>query len=199
MANLFADYDPEGRRETPLGPADGLTIRPARVSDAGALGALSAERNGGDPEVYAASFERSIRAAPGSEIVLLLVAELPAALAGFGKVQYFRPPPGSPVDAAPEGWYLAGVVVAPGFRRRGLGASLTAARLEWITERARRAYYFASALNRASIALHERFGFVEKTRSFWHPAARFTGGVGILFEVALGPAASAAAGHEYPG
>jgi hypothetical protein len=55
----------------------------------------------------------------------------------------------------------------------------------WISERASEAFYFANALNRPSIDLHARLGFVELTRDFSIPGASFVGGCGILFRAEL--------------
>jgi ribosomal protein S18 acetylase RimI-like enzyme len=60
----------------------------------------------------------------------------------------------------PAGWYLLGVVVHPKWRRRGIGAALTRERMRWVAQRATEIYYFTHRNNRASQALHERFGFV---------------------------------------
>jgi GNAT superfamily N-acetyltransferase len=109
------------------------------------------------------------------------VATLDGRVIGYGKAAFFSPPPGSPANVAPAGWYLTGVVIRPELRRRGVGLALTAARLKWIRERSPRAYYFANERNRASIDLHGALGFVELTRDFQHPGARFQGGGGVLF------------------
>lgn len=66
---------------------------------------------------------------------------------------------------APAGHYLGGILVHPEHRRHGVGTALTRARLEWIAARARKAHYFANALNTASIRLHQGFGFHEVARS----------------------------------
>jgi aminoglycoside 6'-N-acetyltransferase I len=69
---------------------------------------------------------------------------------------HFHP---APDGAAPAGHYLGGVVVAPGYRRRGIGSALTRARVEWIGARAASAYYFANEHNTASVRMHESLGF----------------------------------------
>jgi len=77
------------------------------------------------------------------------------------------------------------VIVVPEYRRRSVGRILTQARLDWIAQRDRWAYYFANAQNRVSIELHQQFGFIELTREFSHPWATFEGGIGILFRAEL--------------
>jgi ribosomal protein S18 acetylase RimI-like enzyme len=179
--SLFQAYAPGAPRGEPL---PGLAIRPATPADAPALAAIKTERDGWPLEKNRAAFERST-ATPRPDVHLLVAEASPGAVVAFGRAWLFRPPPDAPANAAPAGWYLAGVIVAGAFRRRSVGAALTAARLAWIAERAREAYYFANAQNRVSIDLHARFGFRELTRDFWLPDARFEGGVGILFRADL--------------
>jgi ribosomal protein S18 acetylase RimI-like enzyme len=113
----------------------------------------------------------------------LVVAESGGVISGYGRARLFEPEPEAPVDTAPRGYYLSGVFVSPSERRTGIGAALTQARLDWISERAADAWFFANARNAASIALHERFGFEEVTRRFSYPGLRFDGGEGILFRL----------------
>jgi aminoglycoside 6'-N-acetyltransferase I len=116
----------------------------------------------------------------------LLVAAVPGSetLAGYGRISRFDPPPDSPANVAPAGWYLGGLLVARAHRRRGIGAALTRARLDWIFARSGEAWYFSNARNDASLALHERLGFVEVTRDFVYPGVGFVGGVGVLCRAA---------------
>ncbi|MFP5313469.1 MAG: GNAT family N-acetyltransferase, partial [Actinomycetes bacterium] len=60
---------------------------------------------------------------------------------------------------APAGHYLGGIVIGPQWRRRGVATRLTRARMEWISKRSDRAYYFTNERNAASIGLHRAFGF----------------------------------------
>ncbi len=113
------------------------------------------------------------------------MAEVPGAVAGFGKCAYCKPPEDAPANAAPDGWYLTGVIVTPQFRRRRIGHQLTQARLQWLAGRTSKVHYVASAQNRVTIQLHRQLGFVEVTRDFSFPDVTFTGGVGILFKVDL--------------
>jgi aminoglycoside 6'-N-acetyltransferase I len=99
--------------------------------------------------------------APRSDRVVL-VAVMQGEVVGVAKTHLHPDPDGG----APAGHYLGGVVVAPGFRRRGVGSALTRARLEWIWSRASVAYYFTNELNAASIRMHETLGF--------RPVARFS-------------------------
>lgn len=160
-----------------------------------ALAAIEAAREGVDPGQQAVKLGKLIDAAAAGE-ALVLAAALDDDLLGVAKVARFTPVPGAPANSAPAGWYLLGVVVAEHCRRRGLGRRLTQARLNWIAERARAAFYFSNAGNRASIDLHRPFGFVEVTRDFTFPGASFEGGAGILFRAALSPSFAGASGLD---
>jgi ribosomal protein S18 acetylase RimI-like enzyme len=177
----FADYVP-GRdgAGAPLSESEGLVIRAAAKADLAPLAAIAAEREGGPVEDWEERFER-LYAEVASGAGALLVAALAGEPLGYGKVAFFSPRPGSPGNVTPAGWYLTGLVVKPAFRRRGVGMRLTAARLAWIAERSREAFYVANAKNQATIDLHQKLGFVERTRDFSHPHVRFEGGAGILF------------------
>jgi aminoglycoside 6'-N-acetyltransferase I len=86
---------------------------------------------------------------------VILVAVTQGEVVGVAKTHLHPNPEGS----SPAGHYLGGVVVAPGFRRRGVGLALTRARLEWIWSRASVAYYFTNEHNTASIRMHEPLNF----------------------------------------
>ena len=178
----FAEFTPRTAPGARLTEADGLRLRPAVAADLPRLAPIAAARERVALERALERFE-SIFPEASAGRGLLLLAELGEEAVGFGWASYFTPPPtpDSPPNMAPEGWYLAGVVVSPRYRRRGIGAALTAARLEWIAARSPRAHYVANERNRVSIELHRTFGFVESTRDFVYPRAAFEGGAGILF------------------
>ena len=90
------------------------------------------------------------------------------------------------------------MIVAPALQRRGVGAELTRRRLQWIAERAGEAFYFVDAENRASRALHERFGFAELTRDFTYPGVTFPEGGGVLYRLDLTARAHLANEHAGP-
>ncbi len=178
----------------------------AAPADVDALAAIAHEREGGDLARHRARIGGELERIAGGEGRLLLIARTSDTAIALGRAFRFRhgdtreaggrtdaeraqalpPAPRAPlVPLAPEGWYLGGVIVRPAWRRRGIGAALTAERLAWIAQRAGEAYYFVNARNRASIALHEPFGFVEVTRDFAFPGVTFEGGEGILFRAPL--------------
>jgi ribosomal protein S18 acetylase RimI-like enzyme len=173
----FAEYSPNAK-SMPL--PDGLLLREATREDTQDLARIIAERESEPVETLLPLAERMLdRAHHGPSLLLLATAG--DVVAGFGRADYFIPPQDAPANTAPEGWYLNGVIVCPEYRRHGIGAKLTRARLTWIAQRQSKAFYFASALNLATIDLHKAFGFRELTRDFYYPRVSFEGGVGILF------------------
>jgi ribosomal protein S18 acetylase RimI-like enzyme len=175
----FAEYVPgPPAGPPPLAAADGLVIRAAAPPDLAILAAIAAEREGEPVALWEERFAR-FHGSPGDRA--LLVAALEGQPIGYGKTGHFTPEAGSPANVAPAGWYLSGLIVAPEFRRRGVGLALTRARLAWVAERHPRAYYFANARNQVTIDLHRQLGFVEITRDFVFPHVEFEGGIGILF------------------
>jgi len=158
-----------------------LEIRPATRDDLPACASLAVAESGGEPDAWRDRLGRELH----DPACLLLVASLAGELVGYGRATWFEPPADAPRDVAPRGYYLVGVVVAPRARRLGVGRALTEARLAWIGDRAREAWYFANVRNTASLDLHRRLGFVEVTRSFSYPEVTFEGGVGVLCRVRL--------------
>jgi ribosomal protein S18 acetylase RimI-like enzyme len=184
----FARYEPQPPDEERLALSKSLQVRRALPEDRDALAALVFEREGGVYDEHRRGAKQELSAERSDS--LLLIAQVQGSLVGFGRVRYMAPV-AADVGAAlmPVGWYLAGLIVSPAYRRRGIGAELTRQRLAWIAQRAGEAFYFANAANRASGALHERFGFVEITREFSVPGVSFTGGEGVLYRVELSQSA----------
>jgi ribosomal protein S18 acetylase RimI-like enzyme len=169
-----------------MAPAQGIpSIRPARPEDLRALARITRERSGGDSGAHERSLLRFLAHAEATGRSLLLVAQIEGEIVAFGKCRYLVPPRRDPPDPAPEGWYLAGLIVDARFRRRGIGRALTQARLRWVSERADRTYYVANARNAASIALHAALGFAEVARGPAFATFTFEGGVGVLCRAVL--------------
>jgi len=177
----FAAYDPDHRRGPRAADVDAFVVRRTRADDLPQVARIVAEREEGDPAEHLARLVREFERRDGPESALW-VATLDGRVVGHARAAWFTPTADSPPDVAPEGWYLAGVIVDPEFRGRGVGEALTRARLDWLDGRGGRTFYFANAVNRVTIDLHAKLGFVEVTRRFTYPGASFTGGVGILFE-----------------
>jgi ribosomal protein S18 acetylase RimI-like enzyme len=160
------------------------TIRTAAAADLAASARLAAAHRGGE---YAAWLAR-LAADFDHPQACLLVAEDSARLTGYGRVRRFSPSPDGPASLAPPGYYLSGLLVHPGYRRRGIGGLLTRARMAWTAARAGEIWYFTDAGNQASLRLHQRLGFREVTRDFTFPQVTFEGGVGVLGRAQLEPA-----------
>ncbi len=183
----FADYDPAAEERPKL---DASCIRIARLDDAETLYAISAER--GDesddepnlPNVISrirGELEGIARDAPWC----VYVAELAGEVIAYGRVRDLTHAEDGLPTECPEGWYLTGVIVRPPFRRRGLGALLTQARIEWVGERATEVHYVTNKRNVTSIALHARFGFEPTDAEFAYPRAALERGAGRLYRLAL--------------
>jgi len=182
---LFEEFDKSGSPSNSSDLLAELVVREAVVEDADAIGRISAEREGGDTQTHCAAVRQSLEDLGNDRSRLVLVAEFGRRVVGFGKARSIGERPKVELRETPEGWYLTGVVVAPQYRRRGIGTRLTADRLRWIAERSDMAYYFANARNRVSIALHEAFGFEEVARGTEFAGVSFVGGEGVLFKVDL--------------
>ncbi|GAA4376987.1 GNAT family N-acetyltransferase [Paeniglutamicibacter cryotolerans] len=85
---------------------------------------------------------------------VVLVAAIQGEIVGVAKTHFH----GEPDGKAAAGHYLGGVFVTPDFRRRGIGSTLTRARVDWIWSQSSSAYYFANEHNTASIRMHETLG-----------------------------------------
>ncbi len=168
----FAVYQPTARRI----PLDNLAVREAAVGDVDACVELILDHHGGIQENWRSMFERTVAAEHQS----LFVAEVGGVIAGYARIVLHEPPADAPESAAPAGYYLMGLVVGPGWRRRGVAEALTVARLTWAWPRTGRVFYFASASNPASLELHRKLGFVEVSRSFSFPGVEFADGSGVL-------------------
>lgn len=178
MANplrIFAAYDPvrgERRRVSSL-------VRAAVHRDVEACVDIMRAAGPGDEGARRARLDAAVE----DHSEGFFVVEVEGDVRGFGRVQWLTRPIEAPADTVPEGWYLVGAVVAPQWRRQGVGDALTAARLEWVWLRAEEAWYFANVRNRVSIDLHAKHGFVEVTNDFCVPNVTFDSGrgTGALF------------------
>ena len=158
-----------------------LIIRPAAVADLPAAARLAVDERGGEHTHWRARLAADL----ADQHACLLVAETDGRVLAYARARRFDPPPDAPANVAPAGYYLAGLLVAPEYRRRGLGERLTRARMAWTAARATEIWFFANAANRASLLLHQRLGFREVTRDFTYPGVTFTGGVGVLCRASL--------------
>ncbi len=167
----FAAYEPDAHGV----PLDDMTVRPAEDADLPACAVLMAEREGGDRRVWLERLRYWL--AHGQRV---FVAQGAGRVVAYGRLSWLTPGAEGGRNA-PDGWYLNGIVVAGGFRRRGLGRALTLARCRWVWDRGERVHFVVNAANRASMDLHREIGFREVTRDFVLPGVTFTGGEGVLF------------------
>lgn len=166
--NGFAVFDVgDARRNAPSAVVD---VRHAGLRDIAAI--ISIEEQSRPNQPSSAALEAAVRD-PDRHVV---VASVDGETVGWGKTHFWDYDDGP----APLGHYLGGVTVLPVWRRRGVGAALTAARLQWIWTRAPAAWYVVNARNLASIELHRRWNFTEMARGPKFHTTTFTGGVGLL-------------------
>ncbi|TCO28182.1 ribosomal protein S18 acetylase RimI-like enzyme [Kribbella steppae] len=174
----FADYQPDVDRQS----ADAtITVRPAELADLEACAGLIVSRTGGSVEARTHRLMADLReperyaavACAGDEVI------------GYGGVIHHEVSPGDPPDMAPTGYYLVGLIVAPDWRRHGIGELLTADRMRWTAERADSIYYFANLANGATLDLHHSLGFTEVTRDFTFPGDPLQPGTGVLLRADL--------------
>lgn len=171
-ANGFAEFAlRDGQRKAPAAVVD---VRPAGPQDVAAI--ISIEQQSRRRQPNAAALDATVLD-PDRRVV---VAGVGGELVGWGKTHFWDYDDGP----APSGHYLGGVTVLPAWRRRGVGAALTAARLQWIWARAADAWYVVNAQNLASIELHRRWNFTEVARAPKFHTTTFTGGVGLLLRAA---------------
>lgn len=116
---------------------------------------------------------------------LFVAADAHGEIVGYGRVSWVSRADNAPADAAPQGYYLAGMVIDERYRRRGIGARLTRERMKFIAGKADDAWYLVNKGNRASIALHVEHGFHEATRTFSFPGVILDGPGGILCHARL--------------
>jgi ribosomal protein S18 acetylase RimI-like enzyme len=169
----FADYLPT--REAIASPPINLVVREAHAEDADAIARLHSDRERlplNESVEWAGNVIQSAR----TDNAMLLLAEVGGEVVAYGYAGLMR------ADGIPKGFYLLGLVVDLRYRRQGIGHAITAARMDWIRERAEVAYYFANELNGATIDLHAAFGFREVRRGVSIPGVTFRGGVGVLYE-----------------
>lgn len=174
----FADYQPNVERQ----PADAaITVRPARLADLEACARLIAPRTGGSIEARTHRLMADLREPDRYAAVACADDEV----IGYGGVVHHEVSPDDPPDVAPTGYYLVGLIVAPDWRRHGIGELLTVDRMRWTADRADAVYYFANLANGATLDLHQSLGFTEVTRDFTFPGDPLQPGTGVLLRADL--------------
>jgi hypothetical protein len=143
-------------------PLEGFAIRTARPEDAAPIARIDAERHGWVVrEIEPKIFGELTRIERSELSKKTWVACFEDAIVAYAKCSHRRHVGPAELTDLPDGWYLGGI-----------GADI---------------WYFTAAANRASIRLHEAFGFEEERRGIELPDVSFVGGIGVLFGLRRGP------------
>ena len=181
--NGFAAYEPDSTRR----PSESaISIREGLEGDLSACAALIVTRTGGPVEERRERLLGDLEAPDRYVTVACAGAGPDAEVVGYGGVIRHELTAEHPPGTAPSGYYLIGLIVAPAWRRHGIGELLTLDRMRWTAERAHTIWYFANVANGATLDLHQRLGFQEVTRDFTFPRAPLTPGNGVLLKAPLG-------------
>ena len=168
---LFADYWPD----VP-GVKLPVTVREMVFDDVSACADLAAQRESGDTKVWRDAFVKSL----SRDDRMTFVAVRDDEIVGYASVTKLTLSSDPQSYGAPDGWYLAGTLVAPAWRRHGFGTALTQACLDWLGRRCDKVWYFVNATNQASRDMHAKLGFRDVTSDFSIPKVTFAGGRGVL-------------------
>ncbi len=183
VVSQYAAYDPDAQR---VGARHGTEcVRPARPEDAAAIARISAEREGLDEDEIRPRVLGELTADGMGTEHHVFVAEVDRQVVGYGRIRDLTHADHGLPEVLREGWYLTGVVVAPEFRRRSLGAALTRARIEWVRARATEVHFVTNLRNHTSIDLHAAFGFEQIACEFEYPRAGLPLGAGAAFRLTL--------------
>jgi ribosomal protein S18 acetylase RimI-like enzyme len=109
----------------------------------------------------------------------MFVAKANGRVIAYGRVAEMAADEAGP--GTPAGCYLSGVLVEPAWRRRGIAAALTRARLRWVFARTDETFYVAGADNIAPLHLHAALGFQGMKR---FESDRSAAGVDVLSRLA---------------
>jgi RimJ/RimL family protein N-acetyltransferase len=169
---------------------EGLIVRPATPSDAGALVEL-ARAVGAEPEGWLISDDwrsageerRYLRALRRYPHAAVFVAETPEAI--VGRLSIAR-------DSHPASWHVAdlGLMVAAGFRRRGVGTALLEQAVDWARSvGVTKLELHVFPHNEAAIALYEQYGFVREgyRRRHYRRGREYVDAILMAYEVEREP------------
>ncbi|GLZ81690.1 hypothetical protein Afil01_64970 [Actinorhabdospora filicis] len=171
----YAEFDPDPNHRP---PRRHVALREATTeADYFACAKLISGHEDGDVRQW---LDRTRRHAHGPRNALLVAESATDGIVAYGRVTWFPQPRYPGLDAAPEGYYLGGLIVADDHRRMGIGQRLTLARMRFIQRRSGDAWYLVNQTNAASILLHERLGFHEATRKFTFPGVSFEAPGGLV-------------------
>jgi ribosomal protein S18 acetylase RimI-like enzyme len=134
-----------------------FSVRAANDSDIDQCARLRANVDSGDVELWHERFASDLH----NPTRRFLVADIGGTVVGYGHTVRHERSADAQRDSSPSGYFLAGLLVAPEYRRDGIGSRLTSARLEALSVETKTVFYLAEPENDATIGLHEKFGFEE--------------------------------------
>jgi ribosomal protein S18 acetylase RimI-like enzyme len=163
--------DAIARRRAPKPAGGAVRIEPLGKGDVGSAVELVTRALRVDAGDRGEQFACDIAGEPRQ----MFVAKVGDQVIAYGRVVKLAA--GEAARGAPAGYYLSGVLVDPVWRRRGIGAALTRARLDWVFAPADEVFYVTGADNLASLRLHAVLGFHEMKRLV---SERSAAGVDVL-------------------
>ncbi|HIW62636.1 MAG TPA: GNAT family N-acetyltransferase [Candidatus Stackebrandtia excrementipullorum] len=188
-------YVPYDASPTDRPPRMAVAVRPSTdPKDLIACARLSAGYNDEDVHSALVSAQKHV-AKPRNALFIAVSAR--TEIVGYARVSWVNRPPDAPDDAVPSGYYLGGMVVDERYRRRGIGSRLTRERMKFIAQRSADVWYLVNRDNKASIDLHDEYGFHEATRRFSFPGVVLDGPGGILCHARVGEEATRCAGCRH--
>jgi ribosomal protein S18 acetylase RimI-like enzyme len=133
-------------------------IREATASDVYPCALLIASYESNDVEIWRERFGADLND-PHRQF---FVGSYGEEIVGYGHAVRHTRPIDASSDSSPSGYFLSGLLVAPEYRRHGIGRLLTVARLQALKRVTKTVFYLAEPDNAATIQLHTHLGFVEE-------------------------------------
>ena len=158
LSNHYAKYYPKAN-----GIVDKeIRIRFALPTDALDISKIEVNIYGQYPDPYDVVIKKINRSLKKTEsdnsLTKVWVALKKEKIIGFSKLDYKN----NIINDFPdliEGWYLTGITVHPHWRRIGVATLLVKSRLNWLKDKTNEVFYWSNKNNKASEALHKKFGF----------------------------------------
>ena len=132
-------------------------IRNASPSDLDACALLISNHESGVFEDWRSRFELDL-VNPQRQFLVATIDDLVIA---YGHTTFHARISESEVNADLSGYFLSGLLVSPGHRRRGVGRHLTIARIDVLRQVTDMIYYRPEPDNQATIDMHSELGFRE--------------------------------------
>lgn len=127
----------------------------AEPSDLTACAVLISNHESGVIEDWRSQFEIDL----ANPRRLFLVATVDDSVVGYGHTTFHSRNAQEEATSSPSGYFLSGLMVSPGHRRKGIGRLLTIARIDKLRQVTDMIYYRAEPDNKPTIDLHFRLGF----------------------------------------